>query len=201
MQINILFTKINKFCQSLPLYWVQETGGYKWDEDQQSCINPVKAKGDRQMSEYINVPGDPDYPANAPEENEFPRDYYIMRNKDVRLIVGLAIRKVKGVLGLKPTLTQIFSPDDDWSKGVTVSISGDEISVSAKIVADVNYDEGDVIDRTVLGITDAVEKELQLTPKKVDVKIADVKSADEFREECAACMIIADGGRVPQQKP
>ena len=110
------------------------------------------------------------------ESNDF-------RKKDLELIVGLALRKVPSVLGLKPSLTDIFKKGDDWSKGISVSADENTMAVSARVIADSAYDPADVIAEASAAIAESAEAETFKMPCEVEVKIVESMTPAQFLEK------------------
>ncbi|MDL2214201.1 Asp23/Gls24 family envelope stress response protein [Clostridia bacterium OttesenSCG-928-O13] len=120
---------------------------------------------------------------NVWQRNEWiPTDNqtFEMSKKDISQIVGLAARKACGVLGLKPAIGDFFKDDSDWSKGVRVSIAGNDVSVSVRVIAAEGVDIAQTIKDAVEAITQSVENEIGKRPVKVDVDVVETLCADEF---------------------
>ena len=104
--------------------------------------------------------------------------------KDIKEAVGEAVSGIPGVLALKGGLTDIFKKDEDLTRGVSVRVNDDDrVEVSVKVIAETGYNEADLIRQMTDAITDDLQMELGMVADRVDVKVAQTMSRDEFLDK------------------
>lgn len=108
-------------------------------------------------------------------------------HETIKQVVGRAIARVHGVLGLKGGITDIFKSDEDLTRGISVHTSGENrITVSAKVIAELGYSEAELLIELTAAINTAMQNELGLAPEEIDIEITNALTREEFEEKYGA---------------
>lgn len=96
-------------------------------------------------------------------------------------MVGEALAATDGVLDAKSGVADMFKSDSDPTRGVAVTLTDcQQVSVSAKIIAETGKNIPQLVNNATAAITDALQNTAGLHVKDICVEVTDTMTPEEY---------------------
>lgn len=103
----------------------------------------------------------------------------------IKRIVGKAIGRVDGVLGVEGKLTDMLKSSDDVTKGLSITSNdnGKTVSIEAKIITEYGKNIPDIVNAITLNVTDALHSMAGIQVEKLNVEVVDTMTQQEYNQK------------------
>lgn len=103
----------------------------------------------------------------------------------IKRIVGEAIDKVDGVLGVAGNLTDLLKSNADRTKGLSVTMqeNSQQVDIDAKIMTEYGKNIPTIVNALTTNVTEALRTMAGLEVNKLNVEVADTLTREEYNKK------------------